>query len=187
MGELMEETCRNIVQKRLQDPGSVLSVEKSNISSGNPNTALDMRINALPSTVTGKLPSPQSRPLSESTPTSRDTFLSTFPHVTSYGHQQSFGTDHTLQSRIVLCQRSEKTLSSASQTAYINSSDPVESPKKRLGETSGVVTEIKAVQQTRRLLANARERTRVHTISAAFEALRKQVLTLNSLNKQSVQ
>ncbi|KAK2539087.1 Atoh8, partial [Columba guinea] len=34
---------------------------------------------------------------------------------------------------------------------------------------------IKALQQTRRLLANARERTRVHTISAAFEALRKQV------------
>uniref|UniRef100_A0A8C7UTR2 Protein atonal homolog 8 n=1 Tax=Oncorhynchus mykiss TaxID=8022 RepID=A0A8C7UTR2_ONCMY len=175
MGELMEETCKNIVQKRLQDPGSVLSVEKSIISSGNPNTALDMRINALPSTVTGKLPSSQSQPLSESTPTSRDSFLSTFPHVTSYGHQQTFGTDHTLQSRIVLCQRSEKSLSSASQTAYINRSDPVESPKKRLGETSGVVTEIKAVQQTRRLLANARERTRVHTISAAFEALRKQV------------
>lgn len=35
--------------------------------------------------------------------------------------------------------------------------------------------EVKALQQTRRLLANARERTRVHTISAAFEALRKQV------------
>lgn len=35
--------------------------------------------------------------------------------------------------------------------------------------------EVKGVQQTRRLLANARERTRVHTISAAFEALRKQV------------
>ncbi|CAN0150852.1 unnamed protein product [Lampetra planeri] len=33
----------------------------------------------------------------------------------------------------------------------------------------------KVVQQTRRLLANARERTRVHTISAAFEALRQQV------------
>uniref|UniRef100_UPI00358F27D3 transcription factor ATOH8 n=1 Tax=Myxine glutinosa TaxID=7769 RepID=UPI00358F27D3 len=33
----------------------------------------------------------------------------------------------------------------------------------------------KAVQHSRRLLANARERTRVHTISAAFEALRKQV------------
>lgn len=186
MGELMEETCRNRVQKRLQDPGTVLSVEKSIISTENPNIAIDMRINAFPSTVTGTLPS-QLQPLSESTSTSRDSFHSTFPQVTSYDHQQSFVSDHTLQSRIVLCQRSEKTLSSASQTAYINSSDPVESPKKRLGETSGVVTEIKAVQQTRRLLANARERTRVHTISAAFEALRKQVLTLNSLNKQSVQ
>lgn len=41
--------------------------------------------------------------------------------------------------------------------------------------SSGHVPEIKALQQTRRLLANARERTRVHTISAAFEALRKQV------------
>lgn len=39
----------------------------------------------------------------------------------------------------------------------------------------GHVPEVKAIQQTRRLLANARERTRVHTISAAFEALRKQV------------
>lgn len=39
----------------------------------------------------------------------------------------------------------------------------------------GHAPEVKALQQTRRLLANARERTRVHTISAAFEALRKQV------------
>lgn len=37
------------------------------------------------------------------------------------------------------------------------------------------IPEVKAIHQTRRLLANARERTRVHTISAAFEALRKQV------------
>ncbi|XP_039222663.1 protein atonal homolog 8 isoform X1 [Crotalus tigris] len=43
------------------------------------------------------------------------------------------------------------------------------------GGGSGAGTEMKALQQTRRLLANARERTRVHTISAAFEALRKQV------------
>lgn len=42
----------------------------------------------------------------------------------------------------------------------------------------GHVPEVKAIQQTRRLLANARERTRVHTISAAFEALRKQVRTI---------
>lgn len=42
-------------------------------------------------------------------------------------------------------------------------------------EGAGRLPEVKAIQQTRRLLANARERTRVHTISAAFEALRKQV------------
>ncbi|XP_029369016.1 protein atonal homolog 8-like isoform X1 [Echeneis naucrates] len=55
---------------------------------------------------------------------------------------------------------------------------PKESPRKRNGVSSegpGCLPEVKAVQQTRRLLANARERTRVHTISAAFEALRKQV------------
>lgn len=46
----------------------------------------------------------------------------------------------------------------------------------------GHVPEVKAIQQTRRLLANARERTRVHTISAAFEALRKQVGTLKILS-----
>lgn len=55
---------------------------------------------------------------------------------------------------------------------------PKESPRKRVGVTAdgpGRLPEVKAIQQTRRLLANARERTRVHTISAAFEALRKQV------------
>ncbi|KAE8285782.1 Protein atonal-like protein 8 [Larimichthys crocea] len=55
---------------------------------------------------------------------------------------------------------------------------PKESPRKRVGmsdEGPGRLPEVKAIQQTRRLLANARERTRVHTISAAFEALRKQV------------
>lgn len=53
-----------------------------------------------------------------------------------------------------------------------------ESPKKRVvvsADGPGHLPEVKAIQQTRRLLANARERTRVHTISAAFEALRKQV------------
>ncbi len=44
-----------------------------------------------------------------------------------------------------------------------------DSPRERAEEPP------RAIQQTRRLLANARERTRVHTISAAFEALRKQV------------
>uniref|UniRef100_A0A4W6DAD2 Protein atonal homolog 8 n=1 Tax=Lates calcarifer TaxID=8187 RepID=A0A4W6DAD2_LATCA len=53
-----------------------------------------------------------------------------------------------------------------------------EPPRKRVGvgaDGPGRLPEVKAIQQTRRLLANARERTRVHTISAAFEALRKQV------------
>ncbi|XP_071363017.1 transcription factor atoh8 isoform X2 [Trachinotus anak] len=54
---------------------------------------------------------------------------------------------------------------------------PKESPRKRAvcADGPGRLPEVKAIQQTRRLLANARERTRVHTISAAFEALRKQV------------
>lgn len=59
--------------------------------------------------------------------------------------------------------------------------DTQESPRKRVGlaeDGPGQIQEVKAIQQTRRLLANARERTRVHTISAAFEALRKQVRVL---------
>lgn len=53
---------------------------------------------------------------------------------------------------------------------------PEDSPRKRMSDGGpGRHPEVKAIQQTRRLLANARERTRVHTISAAFEALRKQV------------
>lgn len=67
----------------------------------------------------------------------------------------------------------ESPYSSDPQAIYPGSSP---SPRRhRLGEAAGVPSEIKAIQQTRRLLANARERTRVHTISAAFEALRKQV------------
>lgn len=71
----------------------------------------------------------------------------------------------------------------ASQTSQCNGHivesqvhSPKESPRKRVGaDLPGHLPEVKAIQQTRRLLANARERTRVHTISAAFEALRKQV------------
>lgn len=67
---------------------------------------------------------------------------------------------------------------------------PQDSPRKRVGVSSdgpGRLPEVKAIQQTRRLLANARERTRVHTISAAFEALRKQVrLTVHNENPHAV-
>ncbi|XP_056410489.1 transcription factor ATOH8 [Hyla sarda] len=81
--------------------------------------------------------------------------------------------EQRVQSRVVVCHRPPET--SYLSVTYNNnnniSPEPCASPRKRLGETA----EIKAIQQTRRLLANARERTRVHTISAAFEALRKQV------------
>lgn len=62
-----------------------------------------------------------------------------------------------------------------SHVLYNPHPDASASPRKRSGEATAAPSEIKALQQTRRLLANARERTRVHTISAAFEALRKQV------------
>ncbi|XP_068131632.1 transcription factor ATOH8 isoform X2 [Hyperolius riggenbachi] len=92
----------------------------------------------------------------------------------------AFGDHQRLQSRIAVCQQrppeTPPSYLSVSQVTYNSSSpDPCPSPRNRLGETAGASTEIKAIQQTRRLLANARERTRVHTISAAFEALRKQV------------
>ncbi|XP_014388345.1 PREDICTED: protein atonal homolog 8 [Myotis brandtii] len=69
----------------------------------------------------------------------------------------------------------ESSYSSISHVIYNNHPDSSASPRKRPGEATAASSEIKALQQTRRLLANARERTRVHTISAAFEALRKQV------------
>ncbi|XP_047637568.1 transcription factor ATOH8 isoform X1 [Phacochoerus africanus] len=69
----------------------------------------------------------------------------------------------------------ESSYSSISHVIYNNHPDSSASPRKRPGEATAATSEIKALQQTRRLLANARERTRVHTISAAFEALRKQV------------
>nr|XP_027804687.1 protein atonal homolog 8 [Marmota flaviventris] len=69
----------------------------------------------------------------------------------------------------------ESSYSTISHVIYNNHPDSSASPRKRPGEATAASSEIKALQQTRRLLANARERTRVHTISAAFEALRKQV------------
>ncbi|XP_039398613.1 protein atonal homolog 8 isoform X2 [Mauremys reevesii] len=87
------------------------------------------------------------------------------------------GGEQRLPSRLVLCPPlppPQRPLESA-YGAYSSAPEPAASPRKRPGEPAGVASEIKAIQQTRRLLANARERTRVHTISAAFEALRKQV------------
>uniref|UniRef100_A0A8C9WKW7 Protein atonal homolog 8 n=1 Tax=Scleropages formosus TaxID=113540 RepID=A0A8C9WKW7_SCLFO len=92
------------------------------------------------------------------------------------GREQARSSEPRPQPRIVLCPRSAHgAFASASRAPHVSHAERAASPRRRPSETSGVVTEIKAVQQTRRLLANARERTRVHTISAAFEALRKQV------------
>ncbi|XP_073676882.1 transcription factor atoh8-like isoform X1 [Garra rufa] len=113
------------------------------------NTAVDMRINTV---IAGETPDSKLRAVSEKTVSGRSA------HAGSRS-PQVFPLERVLSQR------------AASQAP----GESAESPRKRAGEPSGVVTEIKAIQQTRRLLANARERTRVHTISAAFEALRKQV------------
>ncbi|XP_074848393.1 transcription factor ATOH8 isoform X3 [Carettochelys insculpta] len=82
--------------------------------------------------------------------------------------------EQSLPPRLVLGPPLESAYPPGAQVAYGSAPESAASPRKRAGEAAGGASEIKAIQQTRRLLANARERTRVHTISAAFEALRKQ-------------
>ncbi|XP_051277237.1 transcription factor atoh8 isoform X1 [Dicentrarchus labrax] len=112
---------------------------------------------------------------------------STFPLSTStssHSHspsQQVFSLDppQSGQSAALSVPRASQTSQCHDHTTpQVQSPKVNESPRKRLvgcDEGPGRLPEVKAIQQTRRLLANARERTRVHTISAAFEALRKQV------------
>ncbi|MGH0148586.1 UNVERIFIED_CONTAM: hypothetical protein FKN15_015385 [Acipenser sinensis] len=168
---LTERTGRNLHHETVRER-AVAGVDNIIDLRRNPNTIIDMRAANL-STLTGQLAAAAAAASVSAASTTKEQFPRSV-QVTEFEHQQS------LQSRIVLCQRPpERPYSSVSQVShpYIsNSSDPTASPRKRLLETAGVGTEIKAIQQTRRLLANARERTRVHTISAAFEALRKQVL-----------
>ncbi|XP_053163320.1 transcription factor ATOH8 isoform X2 [Hemicordylus capensis] len=135
--------------------------------------AIDMRKAAFPA---GLLASPQQQPLR------KDTCLGS---VGLNGAESQAFPDQSLPSRIVVCRQQqqqqppprplESSYPSVSHVIYNSNPDSSPSPRKRLGEAAGASSEIKAIQQTRRLLANARERTRVHTISAAFEALRKQV------------
>ncbi|CAM4609445.1 unnamed protein product [Leuciscus chuanchicus] len=124
------------------------------------NTAIDMRINTV---ISGEIPDSKLRSISEKTVNNK--IAQTNSHVSALSGSQVFPLE-----RVVFSPRSASQAPGAS-----GRSERAESPRRRAGEPSGVVTEIKAIQQTRRLLANARERTRVHTISAAFEALRKQV------------
>lgn len=166
--ELVDDVYGNMCEKDFVPAGSNGEhIQKQDIV----NTALDLY--SLP-TITGTITETQPRSIFEGAVEHNG--VKTLPSDLVFESRETFPKDYAPQSRIVLCKRSDMSVSSTSRAPYIsNSVEPIDLPRKRLGEQSGVVTEIKAIQQTRRLLANARERTRVHTISAAFEALRKQV------------
>lgn len=139
------------------------------------NTAFNMKMYALPSLSRNETKTPLWS-ISETPVEKRNDRTSL--QVSVFDNRKVFPANYPLQARSLMCKRSESSpCSTSSRGSYFhNSDDPTDSLRKRSEEQSaGVVTEIKAIQQTRRLLANARERTRVHTISAAFEALRKQV------------
>ncbi|XP_034399409.1 protein atonal homolog 8 [Cyclopterus lumpus] len=159
------------------------------------SSAIDMRIGINVPAITSKLSQLPASPFSNSEishwPTAISQPLSnrlklglrsTFPLSTSSSSSHSHSPNH--QAFSLEPQTSTLPVPRASQTSqcheYVEPQDqsPKESPRKRAGGSTdgpGRFPEVKAIQQTRRLLANARERTRVHTISAAFEALRKQV------------
>lgn len=104
---------------------------------------------------------------------------STFPLSTSSSSSHSHSLSHqafSLEPSLPVPRASQTSQCHEHVEPQVQS--PKESPRKCVGMSAdgpGRLPEVKAIQQTRRLLANARERTRVHTISAAFEALRKQV------------
>ncbi|KAG7241941.1 hypothetical protein INR49_024688 [Caranx melampygus] len=156
--------------------------------------AIDMRIGINVPTITSKLsqfPEISHWPTAISQPLSNRLKLglcSTFPLSTSsssssHSHSpshQAFSLEPPLsdQAAALPLPRNSETPQCHEQYTELQVQSPKESPRKRVGmsaERPGRLPEVKAIQQTRRLLANARERTRVHTISAAFEALRKQV------------
>ncbi|XP_061835563.1 transcription factor atoh8 isoform X1 [Nerophis lumbriciformis] len=103
---------------------------------------------------------------------------SNFP-MTTLANQHTFSVDPAVS---LPGQSTAPPLSTSSQGHECVIEHQEHTPQESLTEQVGMTPdgaprfpEVKAIQQTRRLLANARERTRVHTISAAFEALRKQV------------
>ncbi|CAK6979936.1 transcription factor atoh8 [Scomber scombrus] len=157
--------------------------------------AIDMRIGSNMSAMTSKLcklpgspfsnveiahwPAAISQPLSNRLKLGpRSTFPLSTSSSSSHSHQ-TFSLEPSLsgQAASLSVPRSSQT-PQCHEHIELQVHSPKESPRKRVGmsaEEPVRLPEVKAIQQTRRLLANARERTRVHTISAAFEALRKQV------------
>ncbi|XP_071759005.1 transcription factor atoh8 [Centroberyx gerrardi] len=162
--------------------------------------AIDMRIGSNVPSITAKLtqlpvsqfPNTQTShwPCTISQPQSNRLKLglqSSFPPLTTTNTSHNHPSIHHVfpQDSSLSGQAAALSVPGASQTSQCNGHvmetqvhSPKDSPRKRAGMSAdipGRLPEVKAIQQTRRLLANARERTRVHTISAAFEALRKQV------------
>ncbi|XP_029298193.1 transcription factor atoh8 isoform X2 [Cottoperca gobio] len=161
--------------------------------------AIDMRIGINVPAITSKLSQLPASPFSNSEishwPTAISQPLSnrlklglcsTFPLSTSTSSSHSHSPSHQAFSLepSLSAQSAALSLPRASQTSLCydheepQDQSPQDSPRRHVGmsaDGTGRLPEVKAIQQTRRLLANARERTRVHTISAAFEALRKQV------------
>ncbi|XP_077389028.1 transcription factor atoh8 [Festucalex cinctus] len=157
--------------------------------------ALDMRIGSAVASKRSQLPtSPFASPEIIHWPTAISQPLSnrfkagprsTFPVTTSSNIRSlspdhpTFSVDPSISGQTTARPGSQTSLNSQGhEHGEHQGHSPKESSRKRTGtnaDGSGRLPEVKAIQQTRRLLANARERTRVHTISAAFEALRKQV------------
>lgn len=186
-----EEKCSNDAEKSIDSVGPLLGevsgkTREKKLQHFEPagkyirqpdilNTALDLKMYTLPSLARNETETPLWSSSETSVKNRNDTASL---QVSVFDNQKAFPANYPPQSRVLVCNRSERSLcSTTSRDSYLhNSVDHTDSLRKRSEEQSaGVVTEIKAIQQTRRLLANARERTRVHTISAAFEALRKQV------------
>nr|XP_046261823.1 protein atonal homolog 8 [Scatophagus argus] len=182
-----------ISQEAMASTAGILSERPEGNLSPIQNGAIDMRMGINMPAITSKLSqlpaSPFSEPEISQWPTAISQPLSnrpkmglcsTFPLSTSRSsHSHSFShQDFSLEPSL-----SEQTAAlpvpRVSQTSQCQEDQsPKDSPRKQVGVSGDGrerLREVKAIQQTRRLLANARERTRVHTISAAFEALRKQV------------
>ncbi|KAM9377416.1 transcription factor atoh8 [Pholidichthys leucotaenia] len=168
---------RGPVQKQLMFDSTVPGL-KEDILSSTQNDALDMRISSrVPSLASSGFSSPEISHWtpSISQPLSHRLRLGLQPPFPLSPRHQVFSVESSVQGQSVPTAPQSSQSQDHEET---RDPSPKESNRKRLSLSSdgpGRLPEVKAIQQTRRLLANARERTRVHTISAAFEALRKQV------------
>ncbi|KAF3837822.1 hypothetical protein F7725_009590, partial [Dissostichus mawsoni] len=170
----IKETADPITRRdgRFYSP-SVRTTRERNVSS--PGGAIDMRIGTNVPAITSKLSQLPASPFSHSEISQWPTSISQpLSNRLKLGLRPAFLQSTSTSSSPTPSHQAvslEPCLSAQALSMETQLHSPMDSPRKHVGGHH----EVKAVQQTRRLLANARERTRVHTISAAFEALRKQV------------